>query len=165
MQFRKADNSDIPVIQQIAEKTWRPTYGHILTEEQTLYMLDLMYSSEVLQKQIGSTIDFYLAMNGQETLGYFSIELTEPGRMKLHKIYLDPDHKSKGTGSQIIEFIKKIALEAGVKHIELNVNKYNSAVHFYEKMGFIRAKEMVLDIGNGYVMDDYVMQLTLVPTR
>ena len=165
MQFRKADNSDIPVIQQIAEKTWRPTYGHILTEEQTLYMLDLMYSSEVLQKQIGSTIDFYLAMNGQETLGYFSIELTEPNKMKLHKIYLDPDHKSKGTGSQIIEFIKQIALETGVKHIELNVNKYNSAVHFYEKMGFIRAKEMVLDIGNGYVMDDYVMQLTLVPTR
>lgn len=165
MQFRKADNSDIPVIQQIAEKTWRPTYAHILTEEQTLYMLDLMYSSEVLQKQIGSTIDFYLAMNGQETLGYFSIEVTEPGKMKLHKIYLDPDHKSKGTGSQIMEFIKQIALEAGVKYIELNVNKYNSAVHFYEKMGFVRAKEMVLDIGNGYVMDDYVMQLTLSPTR
>jgi N-acetylglutamate synthase-like GNAT family acetyltransferase len=165
MQFRKADNSDIPVIQQIAEKTWRPTYGHILTEEQTLYMLDLMYASEVLQKQIGSSIDFYLAMNGKQTLGYFSIEVIEPGKMKLHKIYLDPDQKSKGTGSQIIEFIKQIALRAGVTHIELNVNKYNSAVHFYEKMGFIRAKEMVLDIGNGYVMDDYVMQLSLAPTR
>jgi N-acetylglutamate synthase-like GNAT family acetyltransferase len=165
MQFRKADNSDIQVIQQIAEKTWRPTYGHILTEEQTLYMLDLMYSTDVLEKQMSGTIEFYLAINNQETIGYFSIEVIEPGKMKLHKIYLDPDQKSKGAGSQIMEFIKQIALKSGVELIELNVNKYNSAVQFYEKMGFNRAKEMVLDIGNGYVMDDYVMQLTLAPTR
>jgi GNAT superfamily N-acetyltransferase len=165
MQFRKADISDIPVIQQIAEKAWRPTYGHILSEEQTLYMLDMMYSSEVLQKQINSSIAFYLVVDAKQPLGYFSFEITEPDRMKLHKIYLDPDQKSKGTGRQIIQFVKEIALQAGVKHVELNVNKYNSAVQFYEKLGFIRAKEMVLDIGNGYVMDDYVMQLNLAPTQ
>ena len=165
MQFRKADISDIPVIQQIAEKAWRPTYGHILSEEQTLYMLDMMYSSEVLKKQMNSSIAFYLVVDAQQPLGYFSFEITEPDRMKLHKIYLDPDQKSKGTGSQIIEFVKQNALQAGVKHLELNVNKYNSAVQFYEKLGFTRAKEMVLDIGHGYVMDDYVMQLNLAPTQ
>ncbi len=165
MQFRKADNSDIPVIQQIAEKAWRPTYGHILSEEQTMYMLDMMYSNEVLQKQMDSNIEFYLAVGEHQPLGYFSFEITKPEQMKLHKIYLDPDHKSKGTGSQIIEFVKQYALQAGVKHLELNVNKYNSAVQFYEKLGFTRAKEMVLDIGNGYVMDDFVMQLNLAPTQ
>ncbi len=165
MQFRKADISDIPVIQQIAEKAWRPTYGHILSEEQTLYMLDMMYSSNVLQKQMNSSIAFYLVVEAQKPLGYFSFEITEPDRMKLHKIYLDPDQKSKDTGRQIIEFVKQHAMQAGVKHIELNVNKYNSAVQFYEKLGFIRAKEMVLDIGHGYVMDDYVMQLNLAPTQ
>jgi N-acetylglutamate synthase-like GNAT family acetyltransferase len=165
MQFRKALISDIPVIQQIAEKTWRPTYGHILTEEQTLYMLDLMYGTDALKKQIGSTIEFYLAEAENQVIGYFSIEITEPNKMKLHKIYLDPIRKSKGAGSQIIDYIKNKAVEAAVSHIELNVNKYNSAVHFYEKMGFFRAKEMVLDIGNGYIMDDYVMQLNLEPIQ
>ena len=165
MQFRKADISDIPVIQKIAEKAWRPTYGHILTEDQTLYMLDMMYSSEVLEKQMDSTIEFYLVEGENQSLGYFSFEITEPNRMKLHKLYLDPTHKSKGTGSQIIAFIKKYAVNAGVSFIELNVNKYNSAVQFYEKLGFLRAKEMVLDIGNGYVMDDYVMQLNLGPIQ
>ena len=58
-----------------------------------------------------------------------------------------------------------ICVKAGVEQIELNVNKYNSAVQFYEKLGFFRAKEMVLDIGNGYVMDDYVMQLNLMPAQ
>ncbi len=165
MNFRKACISDISIIQQIAEKTWRPTYGHILSEEQTLYMLDMMYASDVLQKQIESSIDYYLVEQTNQIMGYFSIEMTEPSHMKLHKIYLDPHQQSKGAGSEIIQFIKQIATKAGVEQIELNVNKYNSAVHFYEKMGFIRAKEMVLNIGNGYVMDDYVMQLTLAPVQ
>ena len=165
MHFRKARISDIPIIQRIAEKTWRPTYGHILSEEQTLYMLDMMYSGDALQKQIESSIDFYLVEQAQQIMGYFSIEVIEPGHMKLHKIYLDPQHKSKGAGSEIIQYIKQIATKAGVNKIELNVNKFNSAVHFYEKMGFIRAKEMVLDIGNGYIMDDYVMQLNLEPVQ
>lgn len=165
MQFLKADISDIPVIQQIAEKAWRPTYSHILTEEQSLYMLDMMYSTDTLQKQIKSSIEFYLAIRDQQPLGYFSFEITEPKRMKLHKIYLDPEQKSKGTGSLIIEYVIQHALKAGVEKIELNVNKFNSAVQFYEKLGFFRAKEMVLDIGNGYVMDDYVMQLNLMPAQ
>jgi N-acetylglutamate synthase-like GNAT family acetyltransferase len=161
MQFRKAVISDIPVIQQIAEKAWRPTYSHILSEEQTIYMLDMMYGTEVLMKQINSQIAFYLAVEEDLVIGYFAMEITEPSKMKLHKIYLDPDQKSKGAGTKIIEFIKDVAFKAGVRQIELNVNKFNSAVQFYEKIGFFRAKEMVLDIGNGYVMDDYVMQLNL----
>jgi hypothetical protein len=32
-------------------------------------------------------------------------------------------------------------------------------------MGFERIREMVLDIGQGYVMDDYVMQLRLTPAQ
>jgi hypothetical protein len=39
----------------------------------------------------------------------------------------------------------------------LNVNKYNKAKFFYEKLGFTITKEEVIDIGNDYVMDDYVM--------
>jgi GNAT superfamily N-acetyltransferase len=102
-----------------------------------------------------------LAVEEDLVIGYFAMEITEPSKMKLHKIYLDPDQKSKGAGTKIIEFIKDVAFKAGVRQIELNVNKFNSAVQFYEKIGFFRAKEMVLDIGNGYVMDDYVMQLNL----
>ncbi len=161
MQFRKAVISDIPVIQKIAKKAWRPTYSNILSEEQTIYMLDMMYGTEVLMNQINSQVEFFLAIEADQAIGYFAMEITEPSKMKLHKIYLDPDQKSKGVGSQIITFIKEFGIQAGVKQIELNVNKSNSAVQFYEKMGFLRAKEMVLDIGNGYVMDDYVMQLNL----
>jgi hypothetical protein len=64
-----------------------------------------------------------------------------------------------------IEYVKKQTHELGARFIELNVNKHNSAVDFYLKMGFAKQREMVLDIGQGYVMDDYVMQFDLVPIQ
>jgi N-acetylglutamate synthase-like GNAT family acetyltransferase len=159
MQFRKALISDIQAIQQIAEKAWRPTYEKILTEEQTIYMLDLMYRADVLKTQIEGNIDFFMVEESSQILGYFAIEHTGKAQSKLHKLYLNPQNKSTGIGTKIIQFLKKWANERSIETIELNVNKKNSAVLFYEKMGFERIIEVVLDIGQGYVMDDYVMQL------
>jgi ribosomal protein S18 acetylase RimI-like enzyme len=45
--------------------------------------------------------------------------------------------------------------------IFLNVNKNNEARFFYEKLGFSLVKEEVIAIGQGYVMDDYVMEITI----
>ncbi len=60
----------------------------------------------------------------------------------------------------MIDYIEQQALAFGDKALFLNVNKYNSAIHFYQKTGFVIAKEEVIDIGNGFVMDDYVMEKT-----
>jgi GNAT superfamily N-acetyltransferase len=161
MQIRKAEITDIPTIQHIANEAWRPTYGHILTEEQTLYMLDMMYGYEVLRAQIEGMVSFFMVEDFQQAIAYFAIEHTADHHAKLHKIYLRPQHKSAGVGSAIIQFLKNWAVERSIVTIELNVNKFNSAVTFYEKMGFERINEVVLEIGQGYVMDDYVMQLRL----
>ncbi len=158
MILRKATLEDIPLIQEIAEQAWRPTYSHILSEEQTQYMIPMMYATEVLQNQID--IFLILEIDG-EGMGYCAFEQTSESDAKLNKLYLRPTVKQKGAGSFIIEQISNQARSMGLKSIHLNVNKHNSAVEFYLKKGFIQDKEIVLDIGNGYVMDDYVMRLML----
>lgn len=158
MILRKATLEDIPLIQEIAEEAWRPTYEHILTEEQTQYMIPMMYATEVLQKQI--EIFSILEINGKG-MGYCAFEQTSETEGKLNKLYLRPTLKQQGAGSFIIEQICNQARSLGLTSIYLNVNKYNSAVEFYLKKGFIKERDMVLDIGNGYVMDDYVMLLKL----
>jgi N-acetylglutamate synthase-like GNAT family acetyltransferase len=158
MILRKATLEDIPLIQEIAEEAWRPTYSHILSEEQTQYMIPMMYATEVLQNQID--IFLILEIDG-EGMGYCAFEQTSESDAKLNKLYLRPTVKQKGAGSFIIEQISNQARSMGLKSIHLNVNKHNSAVEFYLKKGFIKDKEIVLDIGNGYVMDDYVMRLML----
>jgi len=165
MKIRKALLSDIPIIKAIAEKAWRPTYDHILTEQQTIYMLDLMYNSLTLENQIKDNIAFFMVDLERETVGYFALETINDQIVKLHKLYLDPMQKQKGLGRKIIQYIKEWTLENQRERIILNVNKNNSAVHFYQKMGFTIIEEMILDIGEGYVMDDYVMQLNLGSTQ
>jgi N-acetylglutamate synthase-like GNAT family acetyltransferase len=158
MILRKATLEDIPTIQEIAEEAWRPTYGPILTEEQTLYMIPMMYASEVLIPQIG--LFSVLEVDGV-AIGYCAFEKQTDTEGKLHKLYLRPSLKQKGAGTFIIDQISQQARNLGLQSIYLNVNKLNSAVEFYLKKGFIKESEMILDIGNGYVMDDYVMRLML----
>jgi N-acetylglutamate synthase-like GNAT family acetyltransferase len=158
MILRKATLEDIPTIQEIAEEAWRPTYGPILTEEQTLYMIPMMYASEVLIPQIG--LFSVLEVDGV-AIGYCAFEKQTDTEGKLHKLYLRPSLKQKGAGTFIIDQISQQARNLGLQSIYLNVNKLNSAVDFYLKKGFIKERELVLDIGNGYVMDDYVMRLML----
>ncbi len=158
MNLRKATLEDIPLIQEIAEEAWRPTYGHILTEEQTLYMIPMMYNTELISAQIHM---FSLFEMDGVAIGYCAFEKTSDTDGKLHKLYLRPSVKQKGAGSFIIEQISHQARLMGLTSIYLNVNKHNTAVEFYLKKGFIKDREMVLDIGNGYVMDDYVMRLML----
>jgi N-acetylglutamate synthase-like GNAT family acetyltransferase len=158
MILRKATLEDIPLIQEIAEEAWRPTYGPILSEEQTQYMIPMMYASEVLQNQIEL---FSILEVDAKAIGYCAFEKISETEGKLHKLYLRPSLKQKGGGTFIINQISHQARELGLQSIYLNVNNQNSAVDFYLKKGFIKEREMVLDIGNGYVMDDYVMRLML----
>jgi len=44
--------------------------------------------------------------------------------------------------------------------LTLNVNKDNQkAIDFYRSQGFVEVYKEVIDIGNGFVMDDVVMEL------
>ena len=126
-------------------------------------MLDRFYNLEALQKQVESGQVFYLAQSeNHEFVGFVSYEINcEPKKTKIHKIYVLPKTQGTGMGKQLFEVVKTKALENQQTAIFLNVNKYNNAQNFYQKLGFIITKEEVIDIGNGYVMDDYVMEINI----
>jgi ribosomal protein S18 acetylase RimI-like enzyme len=66
-----------------------------------------------------------------------------------------------GAGAALLNEVESEARAQRCASIELNVNKYNPARLFYEKKGFSIMREEVIDIGSGYVMDDYVMHKTI----
>ena len=58
-----------------------------------------------------------------------------------------------------MHFIEEQAKDLNCKIIYLTVNKYNTnSIMAYQKTGFVKTEELVIDIGNGYVMDDYRME-------
>ena len=161
MNISTAGAADIPVIQELAYKIWPGTYQAILGPEQVEYMLDLLYSVKTLREQMEQQVDFIIVSDNDNPVGFASFSSTHPDVYKLHKIYVLPSQQGKGTGRMMIDYVKKEAASAGAKFLQLNVNRHNNAKHFYEKLGFVVIREEDIDIGNGYFMNDYVMQVKL----
>jgi diamine N-acetyltransferase len=154
----KAEN--IKTIQEITNITWPITYGKILSNKQLDYMLDLFYSDEALNNQLEKKEQlFYLISEHETTLGFIGIEhhYKNQAITKIHKIYLLPETQGRGIGKKVIEEIEKLALENHSTALSLNVNRFNSALGFYKKIGFEIIDEVNIDIGSGFLMEDYVM--------
>lgn len=162
--LEKIIKNQLSIIKDLAYTIWPNTYDEILSRKQLDYMLDTFYSIANLEKQMDNSQVFELLLEDANVIGFVAYELncnfenlSQP-LTKIHKIYLLPEMQGKGFGKCMIDEIVKIAKSNNQKGIFLNVNKYNPAKFFYEKLGFVISKEEVIDIGNGYVMDDYVME-------
>jgi len=156
--------SDIKQIQNIVNITWPITYGEILSKEQLDYMLGLFYSDEALTEQYDKKVQlFYMIYEEETNIGFIGIEhnYNKEAITKIHKIYLLPETQGKGIGKKVIDEIGKLASENNSAALLLNVNRFNSALGFYKKIGFEVIDEVNIEIGNGYLMEDYVMEKKL----
>ncbi|WP_281637829.1 GNAT family N-acetyltransferase [Flavobacterium marginilacus] len=156
----EAVNSDIKTIQDIVYKTWPITYGEILSAEQLQYMLDLFYSDEALTAQFDEKQQLFHLITEEETvLGFIGIEhhYQKENKTKIHKIYILPETQGRGIGRIAVEAVEKLALENNSDSLLLNVNRFNKALNFYQKIGFEVFEEVNIEIGNGYLMEDFVM--------
>ncbi len=159
---RKAVAADIPLIRELTFAIWPQTYAHLLSTAQIDYMLDMMYSPASLQKQMEEDGCTFIIVHDDKTpVAFASYNETKPQTWKLNKIYVLASQQGKGTGKFIINFIIAAIKPLAAKALQLQVNRENAAQHFYKKLGFEIIEEADFDIGNGYFMKDYVMELSL----
>jgi diamine N-acetyltransferase len=161
--IRNASIGEAETIQKLAERIWYPTYSPILSQAQIRYMLDHLYDLSSITRQIETDLQTYLLLfvDDQPTgFASFSQREEKPDVYKLHKLYCLTETKGKGYGKALINEVEQRVLAAGKNILELNVNKYNPAKTFYEKMGYEVIYEEDIPIGP-YWMNDYVMQKKL----
>ena len=153
----------LPIVIDLTKKIWPVAYGEILSKAQLDYMINKFYNETALRELIQKGHVFYLAQDDNDNyVGFVSYEInSEPSKTKIHKIYVLPETQGTGLGREFFELVKEKAIENQQNAIFLNVNKFNNAIHFYNKLGFTKVKDEVIDIGNGYVMDDYVMEVAI----
>ncbi|WP_165042642.1 GNAT family N-acetyltransferase [Dysgonomonas sp. ZJ709] len=164
MKIHEAKTEHIWIIQSLSSRVWPHTFREILSEQQIAYMMDMMYSDQALENQMKELNHHYLLVEEQgEYLGYVSYELDYKGKpwTKVHKIYVLPSTQGKGVGRLFIEAVGKIAKEYGNLELSLNVNRYNKAVDFYKRMGFEIIGNEDIDIGNGFLMEDFILNKKL----
>ena len=156
IEIKSAFKTDVPLIQQLAYTIWNVAYKDILSKEQLAYMLDTMHSIESLTKLIEDDHHFIIPYEDGVAKGYACYKI-HPGKARIEKIYVLPDQHKKGIGKLLMDhIIEKVSPHVNI--IELNVNRLNKAVDFYKRMGFEIIKEVDIPIGEGYFMNDHVMQ-------
>lgn len=164
LKFEELGDNHLFKIKQIAEKVWPDTFSAILSSEQIKYMMDMMYSLTALQKQSDQGCKFILVYENGTEAGFVSYQLNhpEPQVVKIHKIYFLQEFQGKGLGKLLLTKVAQIALKKQCHTITLNVNRFNTnAIKAYEKIGFSVTKTEDINIGNGFLMEDYKMDKTI----
>lgn len=158
LEIRKATSSDLFVIEELAQTIWREHYTPIIGSNQVEYMLANFQSVAVMQEQIYNGYNYYLMIYRGEPVGYLATR-KDADALFLSKIYVLKDYRGKGIAGTAMDFVVSDTKKARLGLIRLTVNKNNTgSIHAYEKMGFQNMGSVVTEIGEGYVMDDFVME-------
>jgi ribosomal protein S18 acetylase RimI-like enzyme len=164
LSIRRADLADLATVIALAHEIWHRHYPGIITLEQIDYMLSRGYSREALAPFVTDpTRGLALAERGAQALGFAAwYPPGEPATMKLDKLYVLPQMHWQGIGRMLIDHVAQAARRAGCGTLTLNVNRNNTAsIRAYERCGFRIVKSGDFPIGNGFVMEDYVMERPL----
>lgn len=160
--------ADLAAIAALAEVVWRAHYPGIISTAQIDYMLARMYAPETLRREVveGGIRYEQMWIEGRR-VGFAAFgPCREPGLYKLHKLYLHPGLHGRGLGSLLLRHCENEARRLGAERIELQVNKQNTrAIETYRRNGYRVAREAVFDIGDGFVMDDFIMEKRLSPSH
>lgn len=163
MDIIPANASHIAIIQDIALKSWAITYADILSPKQFDYMIEMMYSTPAIEKQMSELNHHFLLIkdvHSSDYGGFVSYEFNYKNlpKTKIHKIYLLPECKGKGMGRMLIDWVANEARSINNNALSLNMNRSNKSLGFYTQMGFEIIGEEDIDIGNGYLMEDYIFE-------
>ncbi len=160
LELVKVEGENLETIAKLAHRIWNIHYPPIVGQAQVDYMLERFYNLDALLKQQAEGHLFYLIEIDTTPIGFISISQKDEVNYFIHKFYIDNTIQGKGYGEQTFEKIKGLLdINKGDTRILLTVNRQNyKAINFYFKMGF-KIKEVAnFDIGNGYQMNDFIME-------
>jgi ribosomal protein S18 acetylase RimI-like enzyme len=164
MHIRRAQLHELPILESLARQIWPSTYAHIISQAQIDFMLDWMYSFAALKAQFEAGHEFFILQTAGLDSGFIALEwVAHEGisELKINKLYVLPSLQGRGAGRALVNKAIERAQATRATSIFLQVNKANEAKNFYLKLGFEIREEAVFDIGNGFIMDDYIMALAL----
>ena len=163
IEVKQLNKDEVAVVNALAEDIWPHTFGEILSKDQIEYMLDWMYNLNTLQEQVQIGHLYYVIKENGVPKGFMGLEPNYPDAdiLRIHKLYVLPESQGKGYGRSLLNHAFDIAFDLDLHTLHLNVNRFNKSVEFYKHVGFKITGEEDLDIGKGYLMEDYIMELSL----
>ena len=152
-------STHIEAVESLAKTIWNQHYTPIIGQSQVDYMLEKYQSKAAVKNDIKNGYTYYIAYLDNEPQGYCAVKMDDG--VFLSKFYVIDEARGKGIGKSLLGYVKDYGNQHGAKRIWLTCNKGNPTLDIYKNLGYEVTKSIVTDIGNGYVMDDYVLQKKL----
>jgi GNAT superfamily N-acetyltransferase len=163
--IRRIAADELPVVQELAYRIWPQCYPGIISGKQIDYMLSVWYPPDAMAREMELRGVWYALIEAAAhgVVGYLSFErYPDTGTLFINKLYLLQEMHGRGLGAAAMQWTVERAKEMGCQRLQLRVNKANAtAIRAYRRFGFAIIEDICTDIGSGFVMDDYRMELAL----
>lgn len=151
-------DTDIQNIATLAEEIWHQHFTPIIGKDQVIYMVERFQSYPAIKGQVEKGYEYFLLYNGETFAGYTGVH-EEDDALFLSKLYLHESQRGQHLSTKTIHFLIDLCKERGLKKIWLTCNRNNShTLDVYHHLGFKTVREEKADIGNGFYMDDYILE-------
>ncbi len=162
LQSASLTQQDISAVSELARTVWQATYPALISQAQIDAMLEQRYSPEALLSHLADPQHALRVVRQGGTLTGFAHAFMDHAGCKLDKLYVHPLHQRRGVGRLLIQELEDWARMHQAPRVWLQVNRGNvAALAAYETYGFRVVAARKFEIGNGFVMDDFVMEKTL----
>lgn len=163
------EGSDQEKLAEMAHTIWNEYWPALIGQEQVDYMVENFQSLNAIKQDMAERAYEYWFLRAEEADGSSRIvgytgghEEPETNRYFISKIYLLAEERGRGFASKTIRFYEELCRKRGLRAMYLTVNKHNElGIRAYKGKGFETIDAVVTDIGNGFVMDDFIMEKTV----
>lgn len=157
--FPASTDGDLATVESLAREVWNEAYDGIVPKDQIDYMVEKFQTVPALRDQISRGYTYLLiTVNGQPA-GYCGYVPDDKG-LFLSKIYIKREYRGNGLSTKVFDRLRVVARTLGKDRVHLTVNRDNArAIAVYEHEGFVGAGTADTPIGEGFVMNDYLMEL------
>ena len=165
---------DQEVLATLAAEIWGEYWPALIGAAQTDYMVEKFQSLPAIRRDMAEhayeywfltvpadeSASAYRTEDGRAIVGFTGgHDEPETGRFFISKIYLLAAERGKHYASRVVEFYTELCRDRGWHAMYLTVNKHNDlGIRAYRGKGFEVIESVENDIGEGFVMDDYVME-------
>lgn len=151
--------ADLAAIAELAREIWYEYYVPLIGKAQVDYMVPKFQSLAAMREQIAGGYEYFMLRQEDAPVGYAAVQpQPDTGRLFISKLYVQRNARGRGTGRAAMEFIEGRARQRGLALLWLTVNKGNPALRAYERLGFRTVEAILINIGGGFVMDDFRME-------
>lgn len=155
------EEKEIDLLSQFASEVFIEYYTNLINEKQATYMANLFLSKKTIKELLNNGAIFKMVIDNNNPVG-FTEYIKQDNRIFLSKLYVHKDHRHKHIGRLMLNEVIEYAKQDNIDKVYLTVNKYNyNSIDCYKHIGFKIIDAVVNDIGMGYVMDDYIMELDI----